>query len=114
MQDISPLKDHGLFSSSPIVYDVMCTNSDGKITITHTQGNHNNIRVAPGPNIVQNINKIQEREHKDNVKKEPLDNIPTTWNIKIKISNSDSNPTIINNTQENYKTTKKIDLKKTE
>ena len=38
------------------------TNIDGKITITNTQGNCNDISVEPGPNIGQNLNKIQERE----------------------------------------------------
>ena len=38
------------------------TNIDGKISISDTQGNHNDISFEPGPNIVQNLNKIQERE----------------------------------------------------
>ena len=45
------------------------TNIDGKISISDTQGNHNDISFEPGPNIVQNLNKIQKREPKDKVKK---------------------------------------------
>ena len=40
-----------------------------------------------------------------------MDNLPTTGNIELKITNDDIRPTIINNTQGNSKPTNKTDHK---